>query len=125
MDGVRFAEGKGGDPGVEFLAAHGDHLIGALHHAEGRVERAAGGIREGLAGSEDRLLADDPRAPDLFHVPRPVGDGPVPGNQLRGLGPLVRYRDRVEEEPLVLRRLRPLRGILGLDPNLDAPGDRL
>ena len=50
------------------LAVRGDHLVGALHHAERRGERAARRVGERLAGRQDRLLADDARALDFLDV---------------------------------------------------------
>ena len=101
MDRVGFAERERRDLRVEALASLGHHLVGAFHQPEGRGQRAAGGVLERLARLEDRLLADDTRAADLFDFVFRVGDDPVPRQQLDGLAAVVRDRDRIEEEPLV------------------------
>ena len=101
-----------------------DHLVGAFHHAERGRQRASRGVFERFARLERRLLADDAGAADFFDVARAVGDDPVAGQQLDGLLAFVRDRDGIEEEPLVLRRLGLLRGVLRLDRDADAAGHR-
>jgi hypothetical protein len=55
-----------------------------------------------LAGPQDRLLADDARAADLFHLPVGVGDDPVAREELHDAFALIGDRDRIGEEPLAV-----------------------
>ena len=52
----------------------------------GVVERAAGRVLERFAGRQRRLLADDAGPADLLDVAGAVGDDPVAGQQLHGVG---------------------------------------
>ena len=99
MDRVGLAQLEHADLGVEVGSVASGHLIGACHRAEGRRERAARGVFEGLPGLEHGLFTDDAWAVDCFRMARRVDDRPMPIQQLdRGLA-FVRNSNRVEEEP--------------------------
>jgi hypothetical protein len=104
VDDVRLAQGKRCDCRVEPLSTGGDHLICAVHGAKRGAERAARRVVEGLPRREHGLLADHARSPDLLDLAIAIGDDPVTGDQLCGLGAEVRDLDGVEEEPLVILR---------------------
>jgi hypothetical protein len=121
VHGVGFAERDGGDLRVEALAERRDHLVGSFEDAERRRQRPPGRVLERLARRECRLLADDAWTADLVDVPRAVGDDPVAREQLDGLGAFVDDRDRIEEEPLVARRLGSFRRVSREDLHANAP----
>ena len=76
-------------------------------------------------GASVGCLPTTPGPLDFFDVAGAVGDDPVPRQQLDRLGALVRDGDGVEEEPLVLRRLRALGGVLRLHVDAHAAGESL
>src|SRR5215831_11306048 len=98
MDRAGLAQLEACDLCLEARAADRDHLIGALHRPEGRVERTPRRVLEALAGLEHGLLADHARAAHLLDASRGVADQPAPRDQLAGLAAFVRDADRVEEE---------------------------
>ena len=77
MNRAGLAQHEFGDLRVELVASCRDHLIGALHRAEGRGERAPRCVLERIAWLDHRLIADDSVAPDLFDLPGRVADDPV------------------------------------------------
>src|SRR5262249_6276527 len=100
---------------VEARAVLADHLIGALHRSERRIEGAARRVFERVAGLEHGLLTHHARTAHLFHLPGAVPDDPMPREQLTGAIALVAQADRVEEEPLAV----PGIGVLGRITRLD------
>ena len=87
------------DFGFEFGPVGALHFVAASHGAEGRRERAAGGVFKSLPGFEHGLFSDDAGAVDFFCMPRRVDDRPMPILQLDGCLAFVRDSNRVEEEP--------------------------
>src|SRR5512135_1263475 len=86
---VRAIERESGDRHVEALARLGLHLVASDHDARGCGEGRAAGVFVGLAGLQDRLLADHSRAPDFLHPPHGIGDAPMPAPQLYGLAAVI------------------------------------
>ena len=66
---------------VELIACLGRHLIGAVHGAHGRVQRAARGVAEALPRPDQGLLAHDPRTAHVLLLALGVGDDPVAREQ--------------------------------------------
>ena len=91
--------------------------ITAVHGACGRAQAAAAGVLEGLSCFQQRLVAHHAQALDLFGVATRVVDDPVAGDQLRGHIAAVGDGDGVGEAVDILRRVRLLGQVLGLDIN--------
>src|ERR1035438_3187080 len=85
------------------------HLIGAVHGACGRLQRAPRRVFEGLPRRQHGLLADHPGTFDFFHMIRTIGDHPVPAEKLHGAGALVGNAHRVLENPFAFQRPRVFR----------------
>src|SRR6185369_17413794 len=67
---------------LEPFAVLSDAEVASLHAAGGGAQPAAAGVLERLARLEQRLLANDAQALDLFDLAQRVGDDPVARNQL-------------------------------------------
>src|SRR5919112_1562032 len=115
MDRIGFAEGERRNLRVESFSALCDHLVRSLHYSEGGAERAPGRVLERLARIERGLLADDAGPANLLDVSGAILDEPVARKELYRFCPLVGNRDRVEEEPLVLRGVGLVRRVLRVD----------
>ncbi len=102
-----------------------DHRVLTHHEAVRRLQRAAGGVAEALAGPDDRLLAHNAGALDLMLLAEAIGDDPVPALQLHGPLAAVLDLDRVGPEILTLRRFRTVRLVLRLDGDGDHVRDGL
>jgi hypothetical protein len=76
-----------------------DHVIAALHVPGRRRQRTSRDIIEARARLDHRLLADDAFA--LYAVPRaaPVGDHPMPGEQLHRDRAFVLDANMIRPEP--------------------------
>ena len=72
--------------------------VAALHGSPRRAERAVAPVHEGLARSQDRLLADNALADDLLAAVVGVEDDPAPGEQLDRARGVVLDSDSVDEE---------------------------
>lgn len=116
-------ERERGDLDIELVAILGGHLVGPVHRAGWGIERTKAAILEGLPRLEGGLFADHTRPLDLFHVPFPVGDDPVPTNQLNRLGPFVRDPDVVGKKVVVPLRVGAVFQVLWLGLDLDSLGD--
>src|SRR6266849_6673610 len=119
MNRIRLVQGKGGDLHIELAAILAHHLVGAPQDSRGRLQRPTRRVLKRLARREDRLFADDPGAFDFVRAARAVGDDPVTADELNGVVALVRDAHRIVEEPLILKRLRTLRGVLRFDFDAD------
>src|SRR5712691_11668542 len=120
---LRRVEGKGGNPHQEIFAARRFHLVIADHEPGRRRERAAAGVFEALAGREDRLFADDPRAADFLQTPETVGDPPMAVAQLHGLVAAVFNQHVIGADVLVLGGRGMLLQIERPDRDFDRAGD--
>jgi len=125
MNRIWLVQGEGGDLHVEMTAILAHHLVGAPQYPGGRLERPARRVLKRLARREDRLLADDPGAFDFLRAARGVGDDPVAADELNGVVAFVRDAHRIVEEPLILKRLRTLRGVLRFNLDTDVVGHGL
>src|SRR6478752_1307100 len=95
---VGTVERKGRHVDFELLAARGDHLVAAGHETRGGRQRHAAGVFEAFARLEHRPLADHAFAVDFLLAARGVGNDPVPGSQLHGLGAGIDNDDGVGPE---------------------------
>lgn len=93
------------DHRFELRAVLGGDLEAAAHRSDCGVELAAAGVFEGLAGPEQRLLADDAEAANFLHSRVAVGDDPVARNDLRGDGADVLEGDGVGENVTLAGRI--------------------
>ncbi|MDV7397071.1 hypothetical protein RZS08_37070, partial [Arthrospira platensis SPKY1] len=82
MQCPRHRQHEGRDLGLEAVLVFTEHLVSPVHGADRRLEHAAAGVAEVLAGCELGLLADHPLAMHLLHLAVAVGDDPVAGEQL-------------------------------------------
>jgi len=109
MKGAGFAEREGRNIGEKALAVFQGHLVRALHRPEWCLERAARGVFEAFALTQHRLVSDNARTTHLLHIPRSVGDHPMPVEKLHRFGTLIDDSDRVQKEPLPVDRV----GVIG------------
>jgi hypothetical protein len=72
---------------------------------------------------QDRLLANDSVAVDQVDRPARVGDSPVPGEQLDGVGGVVLDPDVIDPEPLSRLDPRLFGQKIDCDPNRYPRGD--
>src|SRR5882757_7487193 len=105
------------------FAALVDHLVAAGHEAGGGRQRHAGGVFEALAGREHGLFADHAFAADFLLAPGCVGDDPMPGAELHGLGAGIDDHDRVGPEILAFLGRRAFGHEVRLGGNFDLTGD--
>jgi hypothetical protein len=105
---------------VEVLTRARDHLIAPFHLADIGGQGTTRGVLEALTGFENRLLANDSGALDLFDLAIAVGDDPVAREELNRLLAQILDGDRVEKEPVPRLRLGTVRVELWLDPDPDA-----
>src|SRR5262249_13121687 len=107
---------------AERLARAVAHEIRAVHRADRGAQRAETGVLEGLAGREQRLLADHARPLHPLRVAVRVGDDPLTADQLRRLRADVRDANAVGEEVIVLARLAALFHVHALYFDADTEG---
>ena len=113
------------DDGVELLAVRRNHLVGAVHRADGGPKRTIAGVFEEAAGIERRLFADDSWAVHMLHVAIGVADDPLPGDELRAAVAFVRDSDPIGEQILPVARGALLSQVLAVHLNPDAPSCRI
>src|SRR5262249_34494947 len=123
--GVRAVEREGRDRHREALAVLRVHLVFAAHRAVRRRERAAARIREGLAGLQHRLLADDAGSTHFLQLAVAVDDAPVARLELHRLDAEIGDLYRVGPEEAALSGRRFLLEELGTHGDLDASGHGL
>src|SRR5690606_15763311 len=93
-------QGEASDSGLKGFAIFLQHLVAALHGAEGSLERTARGVFETLAFLQHRLLAHHSRPTHLFDLSVGIGDDPVTVEQLHGVAPLIGDANSVPKTPL-------------------------
>ena len=106
MQGARHRQRKARNRRIERGAVVRQHLITALHGAYWRIEHGAGGVLEGFTRCQMRMFAHHTGAAHFLDLAVAMGDDPVPGQQLRGYGPIVADGDRVGKGITPLGRLR-------------------
>ena len=79
-----------------------NHLIRAVQDSNGVRRCAARRVLITLPRHQYRLVAHPAGSDDLLHFSHPVGDHPVPADQLHRVSPFVRNLHGVEKEPLAL-----------------------
>lgn len=111
-----------GDFGLEPRSIMPLHLEASGHRAEGRWERAAGCVFEGLAGFEHWLFSNYPGTVYFLGVAGAVDDRPMAVEQLNGRISHIRNADRIKEKPPTRGRVAVLRREMGANLNADAGG---
>src|SRR5450755_582811 len=124
VDAISRLEGKWRDVDIEPSSVRPNHLIGAVHHSHGGLQRAPGRIFERLSRRQGGLLSDDPGSINLFDVVERIRNDPMPAKKLNGFGPFVGNAHRILEHPLVVQWPRVLRRVScqNLDPNIAGEG---
>lgn len=119
---VCFGQREGRNLDIEILARLIDHLVGTIHRAKGRRERAARCVFKALPWRQHRLFAHDAWTADLFHFSYAVSDYPMSAQELNRIAAFVRNGHGVEKEPLALRRARSAWVKLRSDTDADVFG---
>src|SRR5258708_923708 len=117
--GHRQPEGR--DRRVEMLAIIGDHLIAALHGADGGLDHGAGRVAKSLPGLQVRLLADDAIAAGFLHIAVRIRDDPVTCEQARRDLSFIANGNGAREYKTLVARIGLLLDIRSLDFHSD-PG---
>ena len=104
--GIGLGQRERGNLYVELLGGLIQHLVGAMHGAEWRGERAAGSVFKTLARRQGGLLADHTGALHFFDFAHSVRDHPMTANELHRFFALVRNRHRVQKKPLAIAGAR-------------------
>src|SRR5258708_7822785 len=118
---ARHRQPEGRDRRVELHAVIGDHLIAALHGADGRLDHGAGRVAKSLPGLQVRLLADDAIAAGFLHIAVRIRDDPVTCEQARRDLSLIANGNGAREYKTLVARIGLLLDIRSLDFHSD-PG---
>lgn len=95
MKGARDGEGERRNLSVETLPIVGNHLIGAVHRANGSFQYGTARVAKTLAWIQVRLFADDAFASNLLNIAVRVRNDPVAGEQFGGNRASIVDRDCV------------------------------
>ncbi len=106
MQNLWYRERKRIDFRIEFGAVVCEHLIAAVHHANGGFEYRAAGIFKPFTRLQMGLLANDTFAANLQFLTLGVRDDPVAGQQFRGNRAGIQYSHGIGEHVAIALHAR-------------------